>query len=213
MSLGVGLPLLFMAVVMPIAGVSYRLYNVCIPNGQLAFISWFIWLLVFSGLSTIILVVTILYCLWKFALSTFAKGRAGVGHVSSVSQDTTNSTGTAQRGKKPTKRAVRWKKRVEWARIKRVLYLQWRTILLAFVVLNETIFFGLVFSQQTTAIEASSHGITPSDEAWGVCLIHTGGDKNACLNQSGGLGLSEPRVVATLQLAVVSRKEHLRPLK
>ncbi|KAK3635706.1 hypothetical protein LTR56_014582 [Elasticomyces elasticus] len=202
-SLGVGLPLLFMAVVLPVAGVSYRLFNVCVPAGRLAFISWFVWLILFSGLSTIILILTIVFCLWKFALSAIAKGRGrgNSGHVSSVSQDTTNSTGTAEAGKKPTRRAARRKTRVEWARIKRVLYLQWRTILLAFVVLNETIFLGLVFSQQTGAIEASSHGITPADEAWGVCLIQTGGDKNACLDKSGGLGLSEPRVIATLQLA------------
>ncbi|TKA68698.1 hypothetical protein B0A55_08091, partial [Friedmanniomyces simplex] len=169
----------------------------------LAFISWFVWLLLFSALSTVILILTILYCLWKFALSALAKGRGGgrARHVSSVSQDTTNSTGTAEPGMKPTKRAVSRKKRVEWARIKRVLYLQWRTILLAFVVLNETIFFGLVFSQQTAAIQHSSQGITTGHEAWGSCLVETSGDKNACLPLSGGLGLSEPRVVATLQLA------------
>ncbi len=205
-SLGVGLPILFLVIVMPVAGVSYRLYNVCIPNGQAAFNSWFIWLLLFSALSTVILILTILYCLWKFALSALAKGRggAGFGHVSSTSQDTTSSTGMAAPGSKPTVRAVRRKKRVEWARIKRVLYLQWRTILLAFVVLNETIFFGLVFVQQTAAIEQSSHGITASDAEWGLCLIETGGDVNACLPLSGGLGLSEPRVVATLLLAAVS---------
>ncbi|KAK0250064.1 hypothetical protein B0A54_01812 [Friedmanniomyces endolithicus] len=203
-SLGVGLPILFLVIVMPVAGVSYRLYNVCIPNGQAAFNSWFIWLLLFSALSTVILILTILYCLWKFALSALAKGRgggAGFGHVSSTSQDTTSSTGMAAPGSKPTVRAVRRKKRVEWARIKRVLYLQWRTILLAFVVLNETIFFGLVFVQQTAAIEQSSRGITASDAEWGLCLIETGGDMNACLPLSGGLGLSEPRVVATLLLA------------
>ncbi|KAK0941745.1 hypothetical protein LTR29_006636 [Friedmanniomyces endolithicus] len=205
-SLGVGLPILFLVIVMPVAGFSYRLYNVCIPNGQAAFNSWFIWLLLFSALSTVILILTILYCLWKFALSALAKGRggAGFGHVSSTSQDTTSSTGMAAPGSKPTVRAVRRKKRVEWARIKRVLYLQWRTILLAFVVLNETIFFGLVFVQQTAAIEQSSRGITASDAEWGLCLIETGGDVNACLPLSGGLGLSEPRVVATLLLAAVS---------
>ncbi|KAK3069860.1 hypothetical protein LTR53_011470 [Teratosphaeriaceae sp. CCFEE 6253] len=205
LSLGIGLPLLFMALTIGINGVTYRLYNVCMPNGARAFLTWFVWLLLFSSLSTVILILTILYCLWKFALSAFAGGAMGGFNPKpkNGTSTSTSSTGTGEPapGKKPTPRAMRRKKRVEWARIQRVLYLQWRTILLAFVVLNETVFFGLVFVQQTAAIEQSSHGITPSDLAWGLCLIQTGGDKNACIGLSSGLGLSEPRVIATLQLA------------
>lgn len=201
-SLGVGLPLLFLAIEMPLTGVSYRLGNVCIPNGQRAFVSWFVWLLAFASLSAIILIATIVYCVWKFALSALSRAQVST-HRSTKSVDTAASD-TTEPGQPPSRRAVRRRKRVEWARIKKVLILQWRTIVLAFIVLNETIFFALIFVQQTGAAEAAARGITPADQDWGLCLIATHGDKNACLPKSSGLGLSEPRVIATLLLASVS---------
>lgn len=201
-ALGIGLPALFLAIEMPVTGVSYRLGNVCIPNGQAAFVTWFVWLLAFAALSAIILIGTIFYCLWKFALSALA-GALMSTHRSTKSVESSVSAG-ADSDQPPSKRKIRRQQRVEWARIKRVLYLQWRTILLAFVILNETIFFALVFVQSSGAAEAAAKGLTPPDEAWAACLIYTQGDKNACLNQSTGLGLSEPRVIATLLLASVS---------
>ncbi|KAK4542422.1 hypothetical protein LTR36_006879 [Oleoguttula mirabilis] len=199
LALGVGLPALFLAVEMPVTGVSYRLGDVCIPNGRAAFVTWFVWLLAFATLSAIILIATIIYCLWKYALSALAGSHVNT-HRSTKSVDSAVS-GEAEPGQQPSRRAIRRRKRVEWARIKRVLYLQWRTILLAFIVVNETIFFALIFVQQTAAAEAAARGITEADAAWAACLVSTQGDKNACLDLSTGLGLSEPRVIATLLLA------------
>ena len=183
----------------PISGVSYRLGDVCIPNGEGAFITWFVWLLVFAMLSTFFLIGTVVYCFWKFALSALAGGST---HRSTKSVDSALS-GEPEPGQPPSRRAIRRRKRIEWARIKRVLYLQWRTIVLAFIVVNETIFFALIFVQQTGAAEAAAKGLSPQDKAWAACLILSGGDKNVCLDESSGLGLSEPRVVATLMLASV----------
>lgn len=150
------------------------------------------------------LVLTVLWCLWKYALSALA-GKAQVsGYTGGGASQTTTQTGDQPGTPKSPRKASKRGKRVEWSRIQRVLALQWRTILLAFIVVNETIYFGLVFVEQTAAIEASSHGITAADLAWGVCLIETLGDKVACLPQSGGLGVSEARIVATLILASVS---------
>lgn len=200
-SFGIGLPGLFMAVCMGVTGVSYRLYNVCIPNGKEAFQTWFVWLLIFSGGTAFVLFVTVGYCIWAFALSAIAANR-GAGQPSAHGQDASVLERGVERGN-PTQRTTRRKKRVEWDRVKRVLYLQWRTSLLGFLVLNITIFYGLTFVSQTEAIENSSHGITEADEAWGICLITTRGNKKACLGLSSGLGLSEARVVATLVLTSV----------
>jgi len=191
---------------MPVAGVSYRLGNVCLPNGFQGFLSWYLWLLVFAGLSAIILISTSLYCFWKFATIALA-GAAATTHHSTKSTDSALSD-TPASGQPPSRRAARRRKRVEWARIEKVLYLQWRTIVLAFVILNETIYFALVFIQSTMAQEAAAHGLTPADDTWGACLITTGGNKDACLGQSGGLGLSGPRVVATWLLLSVSELPH-----
>lgn len=199
LAFGIGLPLLFMSVEMGVIGVSYKLGRVCLPSGPEAFVAWYVWMVVFGGLSAILLLFTIVYCLWKFALSALAN----VGASTQRSTISTRSEEPAP-GQPPTKRAIRRSKRVEWARIKKVLYLQWRTILLAFIILNEAVFFGLVFTQTTGAAEAAAHGQTPADQIWSACLIVTGGNKEACLAQSNGLGLSGPRVVATWLLLSVS---------
>ncbi|KAI7672808.1 hypothetical protein KC322_g15838, partial [Hortaea werneckii] len=66
-ALGVGIPGLFLAVEMGTIGVSYKLGNICLPSGPEAFVAWYVWLVVFAGLSAIILIATIAFCLWKFA--------------------------------------------------------------------------------------------------------------------------------------------------
>lgn len=184
-------------------GVSYKLGHVCLPSGPEAFVAWYVWLVIFAGLSAIILISTILYCLWKFAISALA-GAGTSTHKSTHSTNSAVSDTPETGGKLPSKRAQRRRKRIEFARIKKVLVLQWRTIVLALIILNETIYFGLVFAQSTGAAEAAVHGHTVADQIWSACLIVTGGNKNACLGQSTGLGLSGPRVVATWLLLSVS---------
>lgn len=210
--LGAGLPALFLAIEMPITGVAYRLGNVCIPNSNKAFQTWFAWLLVFGTLGSLIQVATILFCVWKYALSALLGGRGGgptTTNMSVTSTHTGTGTGTSETtpAKVNTKSPVsaRRRTRVEWRRVQKVLALQWRSMLLAFILVNETIYFGIVFVQQTGAAEALSHGsLSSEDLAWSECLITTGGNKAACLPLSNGLGLSEPRVIATLLLASVS---------
>lgn len=201
-ALGVGIPGLFLAIEMGTIGVSYKLGNICLPSGPEAFVAWYVWLVVFAGLSAIILIATIVFCLWKFAISALA----GVGvstHKSNVSANSAALT-EPEPGQPPSKRAMKRQKRVEWARIKKVLRLQWRTIVLAFIILNESVFFGLVFTQSTGAAEAAVHGRTLPDRIWAACLVVNDGDKSACLAQSSGLGLSGPRVIATWLLLSVS---------
>ena len=85
-----------------------------------------------------------------------------------------------------------------------MLALQWRSIVLAFMVVNETIFFALVFSQSTIAAAVEEQHINPRTMQWAECLVLSGGDKESCLHLSDGLGLSGPRVVATFMLLAVS---------
>jgi len=205
---------------MPITGVAYRLYNVCIPNSNKSFVTWFGWLLGFAIVGEVIQVATIVYCLWKYALSALSRGGPGSsnGHTSTNSTGTAtseNSTTPAPLGRRASMSARR-RKRVEWRKVQKVLYLQWRSMLLAFILVNETIYFGIVFGQLTGAAERIASGVlTPTDEAWVECLVSTNGDKEKCLALSSGLGLSEPRVIATLLLISVSppflppRKTHI----
>lgn len=204
---GTGIPLLFLAISLPITGVSYRLGNVCVPANPSALATWFAWLLIFASVSWIIQVVTILYCLWRFA-SSYVAGPTRASN--SKGSNTTTDSATEVSGTPEAPRKIilssRRRRRIAWRKVRSILLLQWRSIVMAFIVVNLTIYFGIVFIQQTAATQAltGGRGLTKIDLLWVACLIANNGDKNSCLGTAPGLGLSESRAVGTLILASVS---------
>ena len=77
---------------------------------------------------------------------------------------------------------------------------------MAFIVVNLTIYFGIVFIQQTTATRAQvgTQDLSFNDLEWLFCLMANSGDKEDCFHKGSGLGLSESRAGGTLILASVS---------
>lgn len=208
LGLGLGLPVLFLAISLPISGVSYRLGNVCFPNKPSALATWFAWLLVFTGISWVTQVITILYCLWKFASNSLA----GSSHSSNLSEGSNISTQDSSSKMGATSSPGRMK-RVAWRRVRNILALQWRTIALSFIIVNLTVFFGMAFIDQTNAVSAAKRqrmGFPLNDSRFANCLIVNRGDKTPCLSGSTGLGLVESRAVSTLVLAPVSCLEHVQ---
>lgn len=196
-----------MAIELPVAGVAYRLGDVCLPTGRASFASWFAWLLSFATLSWAIQILTILYCLWKYAVSAFSRG--GGGPDSSTRMSHVSATEVHGEAFDPTvpvtpKISAR-KKKVEWRRVKKVLYFQWRTIVLSFIIVNITIYFCIVYIQSEIGAALAGHPTQLlGEDPWTACLILNNGNKTACLNFSGGLGLSGPRAAGTFILAAVS---------
>lgn len=205
LGIGIGLPVLFLATELPTSGVSYRVGNVCFPNHPSALRSWFLWLLIFAGISWVIQVVTIGYCLWKFASKCMA-GSTHASHGSNIS-DVTNAPPIDTSTASGATRLQNRKKRVAWRRVRNILILQWRYIALSFIIVNLTIFFGMAFIDQANAISATKLqrvGFPLDGSRFANCLIMNKGDKTPCLNDPTGLGLSEPRAVAALVLGPVS---------
>ena len=84
--------------------------------------------------------------------------------------------------------------------------MQWRSIVLSIMVIIECLYFGTVFVAQTRAAEeAAKPQHVPQIEAWSLCLIASGGDKDKCLHLAAPLGIGENTVVASLFIASVSR--------
>ena len=205
-ALGVGLPILFLAISLPITGVSYRLGNVCVPANLSALPTWFAWILIFASVSWITQVVTILYCLWRFASFSLAGPRRVLGTSQSsipsiASGDTQDIPQHPQKSMTPRRR-----KRIAWRKARGILILQWRSIVMAFIVVNVTIYFGIVFIQQTAANQARVHSpeVIYADAVWFECLVKHDGDRDKCLHLGRGIGLKESRAVGTLILASVS---------
>ena len=84
-----------------------------------------------------------------------------------------------------------------WRRLKKVLYLQWRGILIVTITLVDVIFFAVVFVYLDN-IESHIVKETTRAEPWIICLVMTGGDKNQCMEQSEEWLISERVVGAVL---------------
>lgn len=218
-ALGIGLPLLFMAISVPITSVSYSLGNVCVPSNPNAFQTWFVWILIFTVVSWVLQLGTILYCLWRFASFSFTDPTHSV-NTSVTSAELADEEGQGVETSYPNgtpkssaavKRKSRSKhRRIAWARARGILKLQWRSIVLAFLIANLGVYFGMFFIEQSGTSQfqylAQSIRIVPDDKNfdWIACLMANGGDRGKCLGGASGFGLREIRVEATLIIASVS---------
>jgi hypothetical protein len=191
-----------MAISLPVTGVAYSLGNVCVPSNATALPTWFAWILIFTSVSWIIQVFTILFCLWKFAIFSFAsRGRSTATSQSSIPSVMASSPEAPQTPQKPTTPSRQ--RRLARRKVKNILALQWRGIVVAFIIVNLTIFFGMVFIQHIAANQARFHSNGMVDMAWLRCLVASHGDKGKCPIVGLGNGLSEERAVGALVLASV----------
>lgn len=84
-----------------------------------------------------------------------------------------------------------------WRRLKSVLFLQWRGILIVTVCLVDVIFFAVVFVYLDD-LESSLITSYERAEPWLLCLVESGGNKNACLALSEKWLIKESIVGAVL---------------
>lgn len=216
--IGIALPILFLAISLPITSVSYSLGDICVPANPSSLWTWFLWVIIFSFVSWVIQVGTIVYCIVRFASVAFA-GKAtgaGTGHSTSTSvtsadveepsEDVPPSTPVSRKPMTP-----RGKKRLAWRRARGILSLQWRSIVLAFIIANLSIFFSMFFISEKNATKfqyesgAPIFGPDNPNFKWVACLMANGGNKDICLDGERGISISENRVVACLVLASVSK--------
>lgn len=140
-------------------------------------------------MSSIIQISLIGYCFWMFARQYGSPGR-----------ERTHSSASNTALYPPDR------KRVAWREIRDVLSKQWRIILTALMVANLTIFFGMVFIQDTAASQAPLIGGSdvPKTLDWITCLMESDGNSTSCLSAAPRLGIAESRATATFLLAAVS---------
>ncbi|KAF2167815.1 hypothetical protein M409DRAFT_21962 [Zasmidium cellare ATCC 36951] len=184
---GWGLPGLFLALCIPITGVSYRIGATCVPNQKNAFVTWFGWLIAFACIAALLQFVTTFFCLWLYLKDVlWGKGGSPLG-----TNDTTTTTSQQDRT-------------LAWRRVRKVLSLQWRSIVLTTLVIIESVYFGVVFIHETsTADRLSSNSQADEILEWAFCLVRNEGRKDRCLNITKVLGLSEESILASFFLAAL----------
>ncbi|EME41866.1 hypothetical protein DOTSEDRAFT_177259 [Dothistroma septosporum NZE10] len=193
--LGIGLPGLFLALELAVTGVSYRIAGTCFPNEDHAYETWFGWLIAFAGIAAILQVTTTLFCLWVY-LRDLRKGSAN--RSSGRNSSARHSGVSSETGGSVTATAVSEERRVAWKRVKRVLRLQWRSVVLSCLVCIQTIYFGIVFVLQQISVGGLSAGQQQKVTTWAVCLVLNGGNKNKCPLVTKELGLNEDVIIAAL---------------
>ncbi|KAK3679436.1 hypothetical protein LTR78_000997 [Recurvomyces mirabilis] len=204
-ALGWGVPALFLAISLPVTGVSYQLGTTCFPNEHDAFITWFGWLLAFGCLAALLQFLTTGFCLGLYIRHFFV-----VESNSSHSRDNSESAASALSGlqpgakQRPRRASVHLGRKLAWKRVRKVLLVQWRSILMSLLVTLEIVYFGVVFVAETRAARADDNPAPLGKiEAWAACLVLTKGDKEYCLLYTEGLSLSEGVVIASLFMSVL----------
>ena len=200
-------PGLLLGVGLTFTGVSYRAGSVCFPNTKDVYSTWFAWLLCFAILAAFMTIGTVLYAFWVYARTIFMTGERSRWH--GVKSGESGPTPMNEPTPKQRHRFLRVDssrgKRVAWKRVSRILRSQWRSLLLAFVVINLIIFFSSVFDEQTqTKLNSRESVYIEEADLWSRCLIHNGGDKNECLHLATMVGVSENRVIGVHNMAAVS---------
>ncbi|MCJ1322796.1 hypothetical protein MMC15_008146 [Xylographa vitiligo] len=89
--------------------------------------------------------------------------------------------------------------RAAYRRVKKVIALQWRGIIVVLIIIVDVVFLAVVFIKMdnTTIAEAQN---SDNELPWLICLIASGGNKDACISLASGIILSEATVIAVLIL-------------
>lgn len=202
---GWGLPGLFLALTLPITGVSYRLGPTCVPNQKNSFVTWFGWLIAFGCIAALLTTSTTIFCLRVYLKDLGKKNKGTSGGKIYVNNST--SQRTEDESVAPNQPQSGWTSRnstrkLAWSRVKDVLFAQWRSVLLSTLVIVMVLYYGTVFVKQTsTGLDAVNPAKQASVTTWAVCIVLNSGDKKKCEALSHVLGLDENAVIAAWFIA------------
>ena len=174
-------------------GVSNRIGSTCLPNHPHTVADFWAWLIVFSGLAVAIQLATSGYYIWIYVRNLLVDHRSPAGKDHSFVGNILASSSFQTIHAKST-----------WLKVRGLLFSQWRSLLISVMVIVEAGYFTGVFLKEDVL---SSSPITASKivnlDMWAVCLIESGGDKNACLGQGETLTLRPSTVLSSVVLVSV----------
>ena len=181
---GWGLPVLFVATSLSITGVSYRFGDTCHINHDNALQEFWGPLLAFAGAATFLQVATFGYCIRVYIKSLLSDDTASDNSSGLPSYNGSFRTLSAKQA---------------YRRVWRVIELQWRGIAIVLIIIADVVFFAIIFVYIDHTTQATLHDLQKA-EPWLLCLVINGGNKNACLDKTNGLAISEATVIAVLIL-------------
>lgn len=189
------MPALIVSIAIPLTGTSYRFGDTCHINHTKALDDYWVPLLTFAALSTVLQFATFGYCIKVYIRSLFEDTNNSTSQVSSQGLPSYAS----RAGSVKTVTAGQ-----AYRRIKKVIALQWRGTVIVLIIIVNVIFLAVVFVEMDNTVTAAMQDLGKA-EPWLLCLVLSGGDKTSCLDKvkSGGLVTNEATVMGVLILLSV----------
>lgn len=189
------MPALIVSIAIPLTGTSYRFGDTCHINHTKALDDYWVPLLTFAALSTILQFTTFGYCIKVYIRSLFEDTNNSTSQVSSQGLPSYAS----RAGSVKTVTAGQ-----AYRRIKKVIALQWRGTLIVLIIIVNVVFLAVVFVEMDNTVTAAMQDLGKA-EPWLLCLVLSGGDKTFCLDKvkSAGLVTNEAAVMGVLILLSV----------
>lgn len=184
---GWGIPAILFTVTMTLTGVSFRFGSACHVNHADSMADFWGPLMGMAGIAGILQLITFGYCMHVYLKNLWVDSPAN--STSASGSGLPSYTGSVHT---QTARAV-------YQRLKKVLWLQWRGIIICTIILVDVIFFAIVFvylDGLQTRVPDDVEKIMP----WVMCLAQHPTDKNKCLDEAANYRVNEPTVVAVLIL-------------
>ncbi|KAF2086588.1 hypothetical protein K490DRAFT_43802, partial [Saccharata proteae CBS 121410] len=168
--LGVVIPIALMVALLLVTGVSYALGQSCTPNHPHSVETFWAWFVALAGSSFLIQMGTSAYCVWIY------RGGASYGAHSTPGTTMNSVTGSANQKVQSEQKM--------WRRARRMLLMQWRTILLTVLVTVEGLYFMIVFWTHDLAYNGVQDRLADNVDAqkWAACLVLTAGNSSQCLH-------------------------------
>ena len=189
---GWGVDAVLLAVALAATGVSNRIGSTCLPNHPHTIADFWVWLIVFSGLAILLQLATSGYCTWIYIRNLVADRNFATNKTNFAGND------IVSKSSKPVSAKATWKN------VRNALLSQWRGLAISILVIIEAGYFTAIFLRED-ALAASP--MTPARimglETWAFCLIESGGDKNACLDQAKKFTLEPSTVLASVIVVAV----------
>jgi len=188
---GWGVPAISLALVLTLTGMSYRFGTTCHTNHANSVATFWGPILAFAGVGAILQFATLGYCIRVYIRSLL--------NPEETSQNSSNLPSYHGSVKTVSARAA-------YRRVRKVIALQWRSIIIVLIIIANVVFFAVIFIKMDNATAAAQDNLA-TEFAWIFCLFQSHGDKNKCLPLTAPFVMNEAIVLAVLVLLSVRSQQ------
>jgi hypothetical protein len=187
---GWGVAAVLFTVTMAVTGVSFRFGDACHVNSKHSVADFWGPLLGMAGVAGLIQVMTFLYCIKVYIQNMWSDEKT----------ETNTSAGLPSYTSSIRAHSIR----AVYRRMKKVLWLQWRSITIVIFLLVDIIFFAIIWIELDRKIQLVADGDINDFMPFLLCLFESQGDKTKCFKQGQQVLVNESTAIAILMLLSVS---------